>query len=152
MSHSSKLVMLLLVGMVVVTTGCASSKNQKQINALNAQMGIVTDELIRLDEGLQDARNASQSPTAPSVGSKTATTITGGPLYRTPSGFEVPSYNIQQALKNAGYYTGKIDGKIGSQTKTAVRSFQKDHGLNSDGVVGQNTWDKLKVYLGGAVK
>lgn len=50
---------------------------------------------------------------------------------------------IQQALKNAGFYKGEIDGKIGPKTKVAIRAFQKSKGLVVDGVVGQKTWDEL---------
>lgn len=54
---------------------------------------------------------------------------------------------IQTALKNAGYYEGEIDGKIGSKSKKAILDFQKDNGLESDGKVGPKTWAKLKVHL-----
>ena len=54
---------------------------------------------------------------------------------------------VQKALKNAGYYNGAIDGKIGSNTQGAIERFQKDHQLTSDGVVGKRTWQELKGYL-----
>jgi len=50
---------------------------------------------------------------------------------------------IQQALKNAGFYKGDIDGKIGLKTKGAIKAFQKSKGLIADGVVGQKTWNEL---------
>lgn len=50
---------------------------------------------------------------------------------------------IQQALKNAGFYKGDIDGKIGLKTKSAIKAFQKSKGLIADGVVGQKTWNEL---------
>ncbi|MDP3143645.1 MAG: peptidoglycan-binding domain-containing protein [Candidatus Omnitrophota bacterium] len=55
--------------------------------------------------------------------------------------------NIQTALKNAGYYTGAIDGKIGPKSKKAIEAFQKDNGLKADGKVGSKTWAKLQAYL-----
>ncbi|MCX7927175.1 MAG: peptidoglycan-binding protein [Candidatus Omnitrophica bacterium] len=54
---------------------------------------------------------------------------------------------IQTALKNAGYYTGPIDGQIGPQTKEAIQKFQKANNLNPDGVVGSRTWQYLSKYL-----
>jgi GH24 family phage-related lysozyme (muramidase) len=35
------------------------------------------------------------------------------------------------------------DGIFGNQTLQAVQNFQKAHGLQPDGIVGQNTWRKL---------
>lgn len=55
--------------------------------------------------------------------------------------------DVQRALKNAGFYKGSVDGKIGQQTKKAVESFQRQHNLTADGIVGRRTWEELKVYL-----
>ncbi|MCK9574127.1 MAG: peptidoglycan-binding protein [Candidatus Omnitrophica bacterium] len=57
------------------------------------------------------------------------------------------SEDIQKALKNAGLYTGSIDGKIGPKTKKAIEQFQSTNGLTVDGKVGAKTWEKLGVYL-----
>lgn len=54
---------------------------------------------------------------------------------------------IQKALRNAGYYKGPIDGKIGAKTQEAIIKFQKDNGLKADGKVGRMTWSELKPYL-----
>ena len=138
-----------LAVMAFGVTGCASKSNlQRDVASLQSQMAVVADELARLDQGLQDTK-AGQGG-ASGVASRSA--ASRGPVYRTPSGFELPSISIQQALKNAGYYRGTVDGKIGSATQEAIRAFQKDNGLESDGVVGRTTWDRLKVYLGGAIK
>lgn len=42
-----------------------------------------------------------------------------------------------------GYYTGKIDGIEGKNTKTAYRNFQRDNGLEVDGKYGPQTDAKL---------
>jgi len=55
--------------------------------------------------------------------------------------------NIQQALKNLGLYTGKLDGTLGPKTKKAVEEFQKQNNLKVDGKVGPKTWEKLKAHL-----
>lgn len=54
---------------------------------------------------------------------------------------------IQIALQKAGFYKGKIDGKIGPQTKEAIKAFQKAKGLKADGAVGAQTWAELNKYL-----
>ena len=50
---------------------------------------------------------------------------------------------LQIALKNAGYDVGAIDGVVGKKTDAALRQFQKDNGLNPDGVAGPLTNNKL---------
>ena len=59
----------------------------------------------------------------------------------------VPAEKVQTALKNAGFYTGKVDGKIGAGTKAAIVEFQKSKGLKADGVLGRKTWSELKQNL-----
>jgi Putative peptidoglycan binding domain/Transglycosylase SLT domain/LysM domain len=46
---------------------------------------------------------------------------------------------VQVALYRHGYYKGSIDGISGPMTKAAIRKFQKDKGLQPDGVVGGRT-------------
>lgn len=46
---------------------------------------------------------------------------------------------VQYMLIDAGYLSGGADGVFGSGTKSAVKRFQADHGLDSDGVVGPQT-------------
>lgn len=56
-------------------------------------------------------------------------------------------HEIQQALKGAGFYKGAVDGKIGPQTREAIKEFQRVNGLSADGVVGRQTWERLAPYL-----
>lgn len=51
--------------------------------------------------------------------------------------------SIQEALARKGYYAGAIDGNFGALTETAVKQFQKENGLQVDGSVGKETWNKL---------
>jgi peptidoglycan hydrolase-like protein with peptidoglycan-binding domain len=53
---------------------------------------------------------------------------------------------IQQALQNAGFYQGAVDGKLGPITRESIKEFQRVHGLTDDGLVGKQTWAKLKAY------
>ena len=70
--------------------------------------------------------------------------IAGKKEVRMPNGTE-----IQTALKKAGLFKGVIDGKIGPETKDALRKFQQANGITPDGVVGSKTWAVLSKYLGG---
>lgn len=51
---------------------------------------------------------------------------------------------LQRALAAKGFSPGAIDGDFGSNTVRAVKAFQKASGLTADGIVGENTWKKLK--------
>ena len=51
---------------------------------------------------------------------------------------------IQNELIRRGYdVPGGADGQYGSGARNAVRAFQKDHGLDIDGDVGEKTWYAL---------
>lgn len=52
---------------------------------------------------------------------------------------------LQTLLIGYGISCGRwgADGDFGSATDTAVRAYQKKYGLVVDGVVGQQTWNKL---------
>jgi len=47
---------------------------------------------------------------------------------------------LQQALSDLGYHPGAADGQFGSKTEAAVKSFQGDHDIAVDGIVGDITW------------
>jgi len=49
---------------------------------------------------------------------------------------------VQQALVHNGY-TVSVDGVLGTETDTAIRQFQADHGLEVDGIVGGQTFYAL---------
>ncbi len=54
---------------------------------------------------------------------------------------------LQVLLISANYSCGcyGVDGDFGEDTKAAVLNYQRDNGLNIDGVVGKETWTNLLV-------
>ena len=50
---------------------------------------------------------------------------------------------LQNRLNTLGYNCGSADGIYGNGTYSAVVKFQKDKGLDADGIVGQQTWRAL---------
>ncbi|MBR3742397.1 MAG: peptidoglycan-binding protein [Clostridia bacterium] len=61
---------------------------------------------------------------------------------------------LQRALRDTYYYTGKIDGVFGAEVLKAVKAFQNSAGLNADGKAGPRTLDALynrtaRIFNGG---
>ena len=144
MGKATRLTMLVVMVGLIAFSGCASRKTGKKVDTMQAQVNAMTDELVRLDQSLQDTRAALQTQEGKGgISGSGAVSSEGaavGGMYRTPSGFEIPSVNIQKALKKAGYYNGTVDGKVGPGTRDAIAAFQKDNGLKADGVCGRGTW------------
>ena len=135
-----------LAGVLVFSlSGCSTTHKSKdmeiqglrnQVSALEAQ-GSVKDEGVNNvpESTLKSNEPSNQVTEKVSVGSRHAN-----------------GKQIQEALKNAGYYQGVVDGKIGKGTREAIRAFQKANNLSVDGRVGKRTWAVLKTYLEKKVK
>ena len=67
---------------------------------------------------------------------------TSAPVLRTGSQGEAVK-TLQARLQTLGYYDGEIDGQFGAGTKAAVIAFQRQNGLDADGVVGESTRSTL---------
>ncbi len=136
---------------IVYLTGCG----RKQQPISETQEPISIEELSKLNISTQ---------TVPEVATKTAPAVTVTPSSAVPptetkaaeikleqlppSGPYKPTVReIQTALKNAGFYTGMIDGKRGPLTKKAIEDFQRANNLGVDGKVGIKTWDVLSQHL-----
>ena len=50
---------------------------------------------------------------------------------------------LQRMLKVLGYAISTIDGDFGSETDAAVRKYQDKAKIGVDGIVGQQTWNKI---------
>ncbi len=136
---------LTAIFMLTTFIGCNKKKQEEAVD-LNA---VITESVVSVDESM----NADFANAVPVVVENTseATEIfepamapasTDAALSNKPS-----ARQIQQALKNAGIYNGKIDGSIGPKTKKAIEAFQSQNGLKADGKVGKKTWAALSVYL-----
>ncbi len=56
--------------------------------------------------------------------------------------------NIQQRLRDWGYYSGAVDGIYGTKTRSAVIKFQKKHNITADGVCGPKTLELIGLPTG----
>lgn len=129
------LILALLAGFGFFLSGCVTTRksNELEIQGLRNQVLALESQLRAKDDELNSLRE-------PAV--KNADEIKERPKAK----------EIQVALKNAGYAIGKIDGKIGKQTREAIRAFQKANNLSVDGKIGKKTWMVLKEYLEKKVK
>lgn len=57
---------------------------------------------------------------------------------------------IQQALSDKGYYQGPADGKMDSNTQSALKKFQQAQGMQATGQPDQQTLASLGVQGGAA--
>lgn len=115
--------------------GCATcdTKCSKKVDALENRLNTLEGKI----QSAQPTEAATITATAETImPTSAAVLVTDAPTKK----------EIQSALKNAGFYTEKVDGKFGQKTKKAVEDFQKANGLTIDGKVGPDTWNKLKTY------
>ncbi len=160
--------------LLIFSSGCTAMKqNTNSINQLKNQMvnveSILSRQNLLIQQNKSDInalldRNDELAISLSRVREQAATVprIAPAPSYQsadvtpaqTPSSFisdklqPQPSIrNIQMALRNAGFYIGNIDGKVGPLTRSSVKKFQQANDLTADGIVGRKTWAKLKDYL-----
>ena len=76
------------------------------------------------------------------VGYKNTLSLTYPTLKRGSKGDKVKY--LQYKLLSKLYNPGEIDGVFGKGVEAAVKRYQKDNDLVVDGIVGKNTWNKLK--------
>lgn len=50
---------------------------------------------------------------------------------------------VQSALAREGYYRGAIDGSFGPGTRSALRRYQRDHGLDATGQIDRPVIEAL---------
>jgi len=138
-----------LLGLMAVTlTGCAGHRAAQTQN-LHMQMAQLAGRVSMLENhlGLIEGKAWNQREDVSYLKGRVEgmQSIFGAPTSATTT--KPTPKRIQTALKNAGYYTGSVDGKVGPQTKQAIKEFQRTHGLSVDGKVGTRTWTQLAQYL-----
>lgn len=87
-----------------------------------------------------ELQDGGPQPSAPTMSPATSDSPSTPVLRRGSRGVDVE--RLQRALVAAGYAT-KVDGDFGPATESVVRVFQSSATLKSDGIVGEQTWNKL---------
>jgi peptidoglycan hydrolase-like protein with peptidoglycan-binding domain len=129
--------------------GCATARKRNeleiqglknQISVLEAQVQSKDEEINGLRESLTKAQSEAKPETTQEEGKKRIKVIG-------EEKFHPSAKHVQMALKNAGYNPGRVDGKLGKQSREALKAFQKANNLKENGKAGKETWDLLKEYL-----
>jgi len=158
-------ILRILLGMIFLaaTAGCATTRGktdqeqlQSRVTALEKKAEEKDSQIVDLQYQVKDIASKANTK-EPSAASSADETGTSSSSDKTPSNNKIVIDNIirvnaniedvQTALKNAGVYSGKIDGKTGAATKEAILEFQQAHHLKADGILGRKTWKLLKSYL-----
>ena len=147
--------MMGLIAAAMLLGGCASMRTRSELERLQSQVGLLDERITQLERTTVSGAGISSEPMA-APAAEGGTTVgetrsrissgrkSGGAV--ASSSLKPATREIQQALKNAGFYQGNVDGHTGPMTREAVKEFQRVHGLTDDGVVGRQTWTKLKAY------
>ncbi len=142
-----KNIVLVLVAVFMVTTLMGCKKKQTEEAALdNMTNGVVSDNVISVTEATMGGANNAIPVVIDNAEALPQTTGDMAAGIEPISDKPTPK-QIQQALKNAGVYKGKVDGNIGPRTKKAIEEFQSQNGLKADGKVGPRTWKALSAHL-----
>jgi murein L,D-transpeptidase YcbB/YkuD len=144
------IIFLILFIFLISLSGCATGSKQNlqnqglrnQIQALEAQIQNKDEEISSLKGALDKTAQEKETLARETATGKVIPEVKSRPTIK----------HIQIALRNAGYNPGPIDGRMGRQTKDAIRAFQRANNLAADGKVGKQTWGLLKGYLYKKVK
>ena len=130
-------------------------KKFQENNGLNADgvAGKATYAVLFSSEALKKGTTPTPDPTEtptpePTEETRESSSSSSWPtLRKDDTGDDVAQ--LQEALIQLGYLTGKADGNYGSATAEAVKAFQKANGLTQDGTAGEKT---QKLLYGGSAK
>lgn len=135
---------------LLIFTGCAASRKtintEMQMQDLKNRISYLENNLERKDREVERLNERIERSQDSRMSIHQENVIMKDDMIDA-DGLQLPIKDIQKALKNAGFYKGAIDGKFGGQTKEGIVKFQKDNNLKADGVVGPQTWSRLRRFL-----
>lgn len=137
---------LLGLGVVVLTlaalSGCGKKQEAEELQPITMESLSAPSSLSA--QALPEVKGTAETKVLPSSAAVATKEVVPLP----PQGpYSPTNIEIQVALKNAGFYTGKIDGSLGPKSKKAIENFQSVNGLKVDGKVGPKTWGALSKHL-----
>ncbi len=127
-----------------VADGVFGTETQSAVKAFQRRNGLTADGKV----GSQTLQKLNSSSAVRAAGSGTVVTTPTPRPGQTATSLQIGDSGtavrqVQQRLKELGYYTGVLDGEFGESTRSAVKAFQRRNGLTADGKVGEKTLEKL---------
>lgn len=74
-----------------------------------------------------------------------------GTLYKNIKNKKTEVKELQQLLTDLDFLNDKVDGIFGAKTEKAVKAFQKEYGLNADGIAWPQTLQTLNETIYGGI-
>ena len=133
-----------MVLMLMALSGCGKKQEAEELQPITMESLSTVSGSTQTSPDLKAQEAKVLTTGAAAVQTKEVLPLPPQGPYK-PTGIE-----IQTALKNAGFYTGNIDGKIGPKSKKAIEDFQKANSLKADGKIGPKTWEALSKHLSAA--
>lgn len=121
-----------------VPDGVFGEETQTALKAFQKNNGLTVDG----NAGSSTQKRLYGSAKAASGSTPTPVPAGATVLHEGDSGEAV--YQMQMRLFELGFYSGRIDGRFGSDTTEAVKAFQAANGLTVDGVPGKGTFARLQ--------
>jgi len=141
-------ILLFLFIFVLSASGCATGRKQRdlEVQGLRNQISVLEAQIQSKDEEINSLKETSAKSQEEATKQISRKKVIGEVKSR-------PNVKqIQIALVNAGYNPGSFDGRMGKQTRQAIKAFQRANNLAVDGKAGKQTWNLLKEYLYKKVK
>ena len=141
-------ILSILVIFAFSLTGCATARKQRdlEVQGLRNQISVLEAQIQSKDEEINSLKETSAKSQEEATKQISRKKVIGEVKSR-------PNVKqIQIALVNAGYNAGSLDGRMGKQTRQAIKAFQRANNLAVDGKAGKQTWNLLKEYLYKKVK
>ena len=127
---------------------------QAKLKKLGFYKGLITGSFgPSLEEGVKSFQKSIGLPETGIVNSTTKERID---FYTTPAIAPISIFptlrkgdtgsnvlDLQTKLKALLYYTGTINGNFDLETENAVKRLQLNNSLTADGIIGNQTWNKI---------
>ncbi len=143
-----KTYLFIVLAAAMIISGCNKAGETQQAAEINSDGLSVSQADTLLAQPVNEIAAGQEAVVSNIVVNKESEPLVENTAVSAAQAPETPDpVSIQTALKNANFYNGDIDGKIGPKTKAAIKEFQAKNGLSDDGKVGPKTWSLLKTYL-----